>query len=64
MYSGTLNFMGSALTCALSAGFQRCECIIGTRHKQANRKAKFELSFSLHFFLVASTAHLLRPLLK
>jgi hypothetical protein len=44
-----LNFMGSVLTCALSKGFQRCECVIGTRHRQANRKDKFELYFSLYF---------------
>ena len=50
MYSGTVHFMGSALTCALSKGFQRCECVIGTRHRQANHKAKSELSFSLYFF--------------
>ena len=64
MFSGTLNFTGSALTCALSKVFQRCECVIGTKHRQANSKAKSELSFPLYFFLVASTAHWRRLLLK
>jgi len=50
MYIGRTKFMGSALTCALSKGFQSCECVIDTRHREANRKAKYELSFPLHFF--------------